>query len=130
MGLGIPPLEIKIMLASNPLKSIMLVRRLAVRRRVYVYGTVQCSRVKTSNRARTERAINKEDTKRPQTCVYMYMYVYIYIYIYTHCITCIHDSGGAQDTGQEARGGEGRGGGDPGAAARRGGAKVINVDRL
>ena len=31
MGLGIPPLKIKIMLESNPLKSIMLVRRLAVR---------------------------------------------------------------------------------------------------
>ena len=30
MGLGIPPLRIKIMLESNPLKSIMLVRRLAV----------------------------------------------------------------------------------------------------
>ena len=30
MGLGIPPLEIKTMFESNPLKSIMLVRRLAV----------------------------------------------------------------------------------------------------
>ena len=30
MGLGIPPLNIKIMLESNPLKSVMLVRRLAV----------------------------------------------------------------------------------------------------
>ena len=30
MGLGMPPLKIKIMLESNPLKSIMLVRRLAV----------------------------------------------------------------------------------------------------
>ena len=30
MGLGIPPLKIKIMLESKPLKSIMLVRRLAV----------------------------------------------------------------------------------------------------
>ena len=30
MGLGIPPLRIKMMLESNPLKSTMLVRRLAV----------------------------------------------------------------------------------------------------
>ena len=30
MGLGIPPLEIKILLGSKPLKCIMLVRRLAV----------------------------------------------------------------------------------------------------
>ena len=30
MGLGIPPLKIKIMLESNPLKSIVLVRRLTV----------------------------------------------------------------------------------------------------
>ena len=30
MGLGIPPLNIKIMLESNPLKSTMLVGRLAV----------------------------------------------------------------------------------------------------
>ena len=30
MGLGIPPFKIEIMLASNPLKSMMLVRRLAV----------------------------------------------------------------------------------------------------
>ena len=30
MGLGIPPLKIKIKLESNPLKSKMLVRRLAV----------------------------------------------------------------------------------------------------
>ena len=30
MGLGIPPLRIEIKLESNPLKSIMLVRRLAV----------------------------------------------------------------------------------------------------
>ena len=32
MGLGIPPLKIKILLASNPLKSRILVRRLAVAR--------------------------------------------------------------------------------------------------
>ena len=32
MGLGIPPLRIKMMLKSNLLKSIMLVRRLAVPR--------------------------------------------------------------------------------------------------
>ena len=32
MGLGIPPLRIKIMIESNPLKSIILVRRLAVRK--------------------------------------------------------------------------------------------------
>ena len=31
MGLGIPPLKIKIMLELNPLKSIMLVGRLTVR---------------------------------------------------------------------------------------------------
>ena len=31
MGLGIPPLEIKIVLNSNPLKSTMLVGRLGVR---------------------------------------------------------------------------------------------------
>ena len=30
MGLGIPPLKIKILLQSNPLKSRILVRRLAV----------------------------------------------------------------------------------------------------
>ena len=30
MGLGIPPLEVKILLGSNPLKSRILVRRLAV----------------------------------------------------------------------------------------------------
>ena len=32
MGLGIPPLEIKINIESNPLKSIILVGRLAVKR--------------------------------------------------------------------------------------------------
>ena len=31
MGLGIPPLHINIMLESNPLKSIILVRRLAIK---------------------------------------------------------------------------------------------------
>ena len=40
MGLGIPPLVIKIMLESNPLKSIMLVQRWAVRLRC---GCVQCT---------------------------------------------------------------------------------------
>ena len=33
MGLGIPPLKIKILLESNPLKSRILVRRLAVQAR-------------------------------------------------------------------------------------------------
>ena len=39
MGLGIPSLNIKIMLESNPLKSIMLVRRLAVHAATHVTAT-------------------------------------------------------------------------------------------
>ena len=40
MGLGIPPLSIKIMLESNPLKSIMLVRRLEVLKLVEIEGVL------------------------------------------------------------------------------------------
>ena len=42
MGLGIPPITIKIMLGSNPLKSIMLVRRLAVLLRFWMYAVSEC----------------------------------------------------------------------------------------
>ena len=41
MGLGIPPLKISIMLESNPLKSIRLVRKLAVRPVRFGEGTRQ-----------------------------------------------------------------------------------------
>ena len=44
MGLGIPPLKIKILLESNPLKSSVLVRRLAVSSRLAVPRTAQHSR--------------------------------------------------------------------------------------
>ena len=53
MGLGIPPLRIKIMLESNPLKSTMLIGRL---------GVVSESMVKSQYEAQ---------------------YIYIYIYLYT-----------------------------------------------
>ena len=39
MGLGIPPLKIKMMFESNPLKSITLVRRLAVGEQRVLGGT-------------------------------------------------------------------------------------------
>ena len=44
MGLRIPPLEIKIMLESNPLKSIMLVGRLGVNLRGALKGVYRASR--------------------------------------------------------------------------------------
>ena len=52
MGLGIPPLRIKIMFESNPVKSIMLVWRLAVvtatvdgDRQVVLYIMLKAARV-------------------------------------------------------------------------------------
>ena len=83
MGLGIPPLYIKIMLESSPPKSTMLVGRLGV--------TAQ---------AHTDPAgLQRRGRVRASTCIYIYIYmyiererdimyicmcVYIYIYMYTH----------------------------------------------
>ena len=71
MGLGIPPLRIKIKLESNPLKSTMLVGRLGVRTcqdALAVFRPVRAS-------------------QQVEGCVYIYIYIYIYnicvcIYIY------------------------------------------------
>ena len=63
MGLGIPPLVINIMLESNPLKFIMLVRGLAVS--VYVY--VSCLQLS-----------------------FMYVSVYMHRCIYALCYVCLY----------------------------------------
>ena len=70
MGLGIPPLNIQIMLESNPLKFIILVlvRRLAP----LIVGLGRFRRV-TSTSASILR-----------TCIYIYIYIYIHIYIYIY----------------------------------------------
>ena len=76
MYLRIPPLRIKITLESKPLKSTMLVGRLAVGR---------C-------RARLEAEAGPAGTrKRSRRFLFsvrasLYIYIYIYMYMYTHMI--------------------------------------------
>ena len=89
MAMRIPPLRIEIMLESNPLKSIMLVRRLAVpshdttQRWHCVPDTATCA---TSAPAEFRRGY-------PQyLSIYLSIYIYIYIYThtYTYTYTCIY----------------------------------------
>ena len=89
MDVRIPPLKMKIMLESNPLKSRNLVRRLAV----------------APERFGTPRRPPEAGTRGPYSyvylcvCVYIYIYiymyicihVYIYIYMYTHIYTIIYN---------------------------------------
>ena len=64
MDMIIPPLTNDIMLESNPLKSFILVRILAI------------------------RPIHADRTHTVNVCVYIY--IYMYIYIYTHVYVCMY----------------------------------------
>ena len=103
MGRGIPPLRIKIMLESNPLKSTMLVRRLAVaaearprprggpagrRRRPTPSGADGC-------RFCCDRYAHIYMCVRIMYVYYVRIHVCmcIYIYIYITCVTCVGDPG-------------------------------------
>ena len=81
MGLGIPPLKLKIMIESNPLRSPMLVGRLAVLITAREIREKPCMALATHPRNHGSR----------RAYIYMYSYIicvlhytYIYIYIYTH----------------------------------------------
>ena len=100
MGLGIPPLKINILLESSPLKSRILVRRLAVRwgcpdrALETVSGGKQAATTNDGFRRRVRRPLFirasscriNEDQQHMYIYIYIYMYLYIYIYIYIHII--------------------------------------------
>ena len=71
MDMRIPPLIIKIMLESNPLKSIMPVRRLAV----HYCGDPRRRRIRTE-------AAEKEIRIPAREAQYIYIYIYTYIHIH------------------------------------------------
>ena len=90
MGLGIPPLQNKHMLESNPLKSIMLVRRLAectdrVRSRELKRSTDRDgSRWKLDQKnphIGSLRRDGPESTSASASPFSIYMCIYIYIYV-------------------------------------------------
>ena len=87
MCLRIPPLKFKIMLESNPLKSTMLVRRLAVPgpafQEVRSSGLVPAA---PGDRARQPR----RTTHFRKTNLSLSLYIYIYIHTYIHTHTYIH----------------------------------------
>ena len=80
MGLGIPPLRIKIMIESNPLKSIILVRRLAVR-----IIMTKLAALRGPRPVLRLRAHGSGDRSGPQQYMYIHVYIdksrHIYIYI-------------------------------------------------
>ena len=67
MGLGIPPLSIKILPESNPLKCRFLPPELEMHVHVYIYIYIYT-----------------------YMCIYTCVYIYIYIYIHTYIHTYIH----------------------------------------
>ena len=74
MGLGIPPLGIQILLESNPKKSIIVVRRLAIDLRredldieIYIYIYIYMCR---------ERDIERDTYNSIHMCIYIYIYIY------------------------------------------------------
>ena len=71
MDMKIPPLIIKIMLESNPPKSIILVGRSGALHYTMLYYSMVC-----------HIALHKYVC----ICVYLYTCVYIHIYIYIYCI--------------------------------------------
>ena len=67
MDMRIPPLEIKIMLEWNPLKSTMLVGRLGVDEQICHSGAAAM-----------------------YIYIYIYIYTYVYVYIYIHVYIYIY----------------------------------------
>ena len=72
MGLGIPPLMIKIMLESNPLKSMMLGR----------LGGTACGR----GQDRLEPLCRSGAASAALIYIYIYSFIYVCIYIYIYMI--------------------------------------------
>ena len=92
MDMGIPPPRIQVMLESNPLKSIMLVRRLTVSGALVGVGGSDFSSVGgVSPRA---RALSPLIQQYLSLYIYIYIYIYIYtciyIYIYIYIYICTH----------------------------------------
>ena len=75
MDMRIPPLRIKIMFESNPLKSTMLVGRLGV-----WFVLIALCAAKLWDSGPSLRRISSP-------YVYIYIYIYIYTYTYTHTYT-------------------------------------------
>ena len=96
MDMRIPPLRLKIMLESNPSKSIVLVRRLAVRCRFLaaMVSTRIAARLGGVGRAHIYIYIYREREmyvyiyiyiyRERERGVYIYIYIYIYLFMYTH----------------------------------------------
>ena len=84
IDMRIPPLKIKSMPESSPLKSRILVRRLAVSVRVCLSQTLCTTGSSFARRLAVSPIANI--CCEPSSCriyVYVYTYLYIYIYIYT-----------------------------------------------
>ena len=89
----IPPLNIKIMLESNPLKSRTLVRRLAVARELERYAADLRRDCEPARHAATIGLL-REAGRHGLLCIYVcivYIYIYIlYIYIYNYMYAHAH----------------------------------------
>ena len=94
MDMRIPPLEIKIRLESNPLKSRILVRRLPVSRwtwiYIYIYIYNMCIYIYIYIHMCVYIYIYIERERDIYTHVCVYVCIYIYIYIHTYIYTYIH----------------------------------------
>ena len=98
--LRIPPHEVKILLESNPLKSGILVRRLAVfydqrgARRPYIYIYIYIYHILVLRLAvASQRRGQSEDEGRKRAVfayIYIYIYMYMCIYIYIYICLCMH----------------------------------------
>ena len=86
----IPPLTLKILLVSNPPKSIILVRRLAVTSRENTPSAVRTSGCTPPRHAECLRLSRVRSSAYIYIYIYIYMYVslslYIYIYTYMLCV--------------------------------------------
>ena len=82
MGLGIPPLETKIMLESNPLKSRILVGRLAVTERALGGREGKCRESGLDSRALRDFPGTLRSRglrgRRGRTCYHYHYHVYFY----------------------------------------------------
>ena len=84
MGLGIPPLRIKILLGSNPPKSRILVPRLA--ENLLLWAWTRWPRCRAGRRRQRSGApgAGSAGARCGSGAQHDYVYIYIYIYIYTY----------------------------------------------
>ena len=80
MGLGISPLYIEIMLESNPLKSTILVRRLAVQGILKRTSSADGFFLRATSFAGQHIYIYIYI----YICIYIYIYIYMYVFIYVY----------------------------------------------